>query len=304
MGGEVFGRCSRRRGTPAWSCGRTACLRIFALLALWASPFCYGAGDSDLRPIPEQSPLSGRLGALGVVMLGEPGHVHATGTGFLVSSCHVLTAGHVIGSQGSKSAVGTQVRFAPIKGTVAVALDDRSVRGAVVAAGESATMPGAPVQAALRNTMEDWALIELDRPISDIDPFKILYRGAQLSASIPVSVVGYTLGSYLFSVYAHENCRIRGDLSGADLSYRALVADCAVREGMSGGPMLVDLHGQLVALGIVSQRVEVGSKVAVLAVSARSFGEKIASAMRSSQVCAVGQPFALPLDVVAAPKSR
>ncbi len=68
--------------------------------------------------------------------------------------------------------------------------------------------------------------------------------------------------------------------------------------------MLADLHGQLVALGIVSQRIEVGSKVAVFAVSARSFDEKIGSAMRSSQVCAVGQPFALPFELVSAPKSR
>ncbi len=235
MGEEVINRCSRRCGTPAWSCARIACLRLFALLAFCASPFCYGAGDSDLRPLLDQSPLSGRLGALGVVVFGEPGHVHATGTGFLVSSCHVLTAAHVVGAQGNKSAVGTQVRFAPIKGTIALALDDRSVRGEVVAAGGFSMMPGAPIQTALQNTSEDWALIELDRPISNIEPFKILYHGAQLSASIPVSVVGYTLGSYLFSVYAHENCSIRGDLSGTDLSSRTLVADCAVRDGMSGG---------------------------------------------------------------------
>jgi hypothetical protein len=176
-------------------------------------------------------------------------------------------------------------------GTIAVDLDDRSVRGEVVAAGDFSIVPGAKLQTGAHETRQDWALIELDRPINNIEPFKILYSGAALPSSVPISVVGYTLSSNLLSVNAHENCGIRRDFPGTELSSGMLVADCAVRSGMSGGPLLVDMHGQLVTVGIVSERIEVGSKVAAIAVSTRSFAEKIGPVMRSSQVCAVGQPF-------------
>jgi hypothetical protein len=62
---------------------------------------------------------------------------------------------------------------------------------------------------------------------------------------------------------------------------------------MSGGPLLVDGNGDLVAAGIVVERFEVGQKVLGVAIPIKAFAETIEAQMRSSDICAVGSPFAL-----------
>jgi hypothetical protein len=56
----------------------------------------------------------------------------------------------------------------------------------------------------------------------------------------------------------------------------------------------VEADRQLIAAGIVVERVEVGAKIVAVAVATRSFADKISPVMRASRVCAPGQPFARP----------
>ena len=292
------------RAVWAWPLHRrisTYCMRgadllwcTVAILALSAPCLCLAAADVDLKPIPERSALWGRLGAVGVVMIGDQRRGRSLGTGFLVSSCHVLTARHVLAAELDTGHAALQVRFIPTMGSVAVELDDRAVLGKVVAAGPSPISGEFSRRMNLRNAAQDWALIELDHPIGYIEPYKILYPGATLTPGIRVSAVGYAASSRILSVNVHERCTVRPDFRGGGRSANILIADCAVRSGMSGGPLLIESSLQPIAVGIIVERVEVGDKVATVAVATQSLAERIGSIMRSSQVCAVGQPFAFP----------
>lgn len=270
--------------------------RVLALLTFTATRVCLAAADVDLKPIPNQSHLADRLGAVGIVIIGESERIRAMGTGFLVSACHVLTANHVLAQAEGKVRAGMPVRFVPTMGNVAVALAERAVWGKVVATGVNFMPEGSSGQFDLRHAAQDWALIELDRPLKNIEPFKMLYPGAALAPDALISAVGYTPNPRMLSVSIHDDCRIRPDFHGTGWPAAILIADCAVRSGMSGGPLLVDSGAQLIAVGIVVERVEVGEKVAAVAVSTQSFAGKVAPVMRSSDVCAIGQPYALPPD--------
>ena len=83
-------------------------------------------------------------------------------------------------------------QFVPTMGNTAIALTDRAVRGRVVAAGDNFQAVGSVIKSDLRNAANDWALIELDRPILNIEPFKILHPGPALAPDTLLSAVGYT----------------------------------------------------------------------------------------------------------------
>ena len=276
-----------RNSSRAW--------RILALLAAAAARLSFAAGDLDLRPIPDQSHLSGRLGAVGIVMIGDSERVRGMGTGFLVSSCHVLTANHVLAQAQGKVRVGMPVRFVPTLGNSAAMLADRAVWGKVAAAGRDFTPTGSASRFDVQNAAQDWALIELDRPLKTIGPFKMLYPGATLAPGTPIAAVGYTANAHMLTVNIHDRCSV-GSFHGSGWPVALLIADCAVRSGMSGGPLLVDSGVELIAAGIVTERIEMDPKVAAVAVSVQSFADQITPVMRSSEVCAVGQPYAFPPD--------
>jgi hypothetical protein len=267
---------------------------IFALTAISAVNLCIAAGDSDLTPIPNRSALAGRFGAVGIVTAGAPGQIRSMGTGFMVSSCHVLAAGHVIAQAEGRIREGMTTQFVPAMGNVAVSLSDRAVRGTVVAAGKTFAPDDSAKMFDMQNAAHDWALIELERPIRNIEPFKLLHPGSALAPDTLLSAAGYTTNRQVVFLSVHENCRIRKDFDANHGHPGILIADCAVRSGMSGGPLLIDAGTQLIVAGIIVERIEVGSKVMAVAVSTRSFAGKIATVMRSSEICAAGQPFAVP----------
>jgi len=272
--------------------GDTNChWRALALLLILAARICHAAEDADLKPIPERSPLSGRIGAVGVVILGEPERMRSIGTGFLVTTCHVLTARHVLALDGERVRIGTQVRFVPTLGSVAVALARRAVFGEVVAAGAS-IVPAEAAQKGGYRANQDWALIELEHPIANIEPLKILYPGASLAPGVRMSAVGYSASAHMLSINVDEHCALRRNFHGRVAFPGVLFADCAVRSGMSGGPLLIDTGTQLIAAAIIVERVEIGEEVTAVGVSAQAFADKIGTVMRASQVCAAGQPFA------------
>ena len=67
-----------------------------------------------------------------------------------------------------------------------------------------------------------------------------------------------------------------------------------LRQGMSGGPLLLDDSATPLAAGIVVKRVVFSQKIMAVAVPSHVFAEQIMAAMRDSRVCAAGSPFALP----------
>lgn len=269
---------------------------LLAMLAL-AAGLCRAAADADLKPVPDESPLYGRLGAMGLVLVGEPQRWRSLGSGFLISACHVLTAGHVLTREGETPRRGTSVRFVPGLGNGAGALGERALRGDVVAAGADFVSKGASSEFDLENATRDWALIELEQPVADVQPFKMLHPATPLAAGTPLAVAGYALDPHRLFLNIHENCGVRPGFHGTDWLPGVLIVDCAVRTGMSGGPLLFEGGGQLVAVGIVVERVEVGErgeKIVAVVVSTRSFAERVAPVMQASRVCTVEQPFARP----------
>lgn len=275
----------------------TTCRRaVLPALTLALAAAALAASDTDLKAVGGESPLAGRLGAMGLILAGEGERLRSIGSGFLVSSCHALTAAHVLAREGGSPRPGMPVRFVPALGNYAVGIGERALWGRVVAVGEDFVARGAASDRLdARNTAADWALVELERPVAGVEPFRLLHPGATETA--PLAAVGFPLNQRTMMLQAHERCGIRRGYHDAHRLMGLLVTDCAVREGMSGGPLLMDAGGPPIAVGIIVQRVEIGvagERIAAMAVPVSAFADRIAPVMRDSRVCAVGQPFALP----------
>lgn len=249
------------------------------------------AQDTDLRPLSEDSILSGTLGAIGMVVAGDGGAL-SLATGFLISPCHVLTAAHVLARPGQHVRLGDPVKFSP-SGKNGRAMT-QPAWGRVVAADPdflmSETPPGFNPPAVAR----DWGLVELDHPLNDIEPIKLVFPGARITPLSSFSIVGYPFGARQITLHAQEHC---ANWSGHHVSVdmgSMVIVDCAVRQGMSGGPLLIDGNAVPLAAGIVVERVEIGRKVMTVVVPSATFGDKVVAAMRESEVCAAGSPFAWP----------
>ncbi|NTV71359.1 MAG: trypsin-like peptidase domain-containing protein [Azonexaceae bacterium] len=251
------------------------------------------AQDGDLKRVEADSALAGRLAAVGKVFSGH-GATLSMASGFLVSSCHVLTAGHVLAKAGEQVQLGAEVRFFP-GGTSA----DRAlpVTGRVVAASQDFIMEAAPFGFDQKRIPNDWVLIELDRALSGIEPIRLLYPEAVTPADAAYTVVGYPLGQVRQGLFAQEHCRNGSSPHGGTALKGILIADCAVRSGMSGGPMLLDDENQAIAAGIVVERFTIGQKVMTIGVPVAAFAEKMSAAMRDSEICAVGAPFVWPFSL-------
>ena len=272
--------------------GKLAGFCLLALLALPASRPALAALDNELQPLAPESILAGRLGAVGMVIAGR-GESLSIATGFLVSPCHVLTAAHVLARVGENVRLGTSARFVPDGGKNA-ALAERSVWGKVVAANPDFVMTAAPGRFDLPTIAQDWGLIELDTPLADVTPIKMLFAGSKIASNARLSIAGYPAGGAGHRMHAHEHCRNWSSFHGAEELPGVVIADCAVRAGMSGGPMLLEGGREPVAAGIVVERFEIGQKIMAIGVSIAAFADSIDAAMRASEVCAVGSPFVWP----------
>lgn len=253
------------------------------------------ASDAELQPLGRDSPLAGRLGAIGMVLVGEMERTRALGTGFLVTPCHLLTAAHVLARGDSPARVNMPARFVPSSGERAFAFNRDQIYGRVVAIDDAYRPGSAGSMADPANVARDWALIELEQAVAGVEPFKMLYPGANLAPDARLHAVGYASSPAMTYLYAHENCRLRDSSHGQAFAGRMLIADCAVRPGMSGGPLLYEVPGgQLLTAGIVVERIQSGDRVLAVAVPVPAFAPHITAAMRSSNVCAAGQPYAAP----------
>lgn len=250
------------------------------------------AQDSDLRPLSEDSVLSGKLGAVGMVIAGESGPNLSLASGFLISPCHVLTAAHVLARPGQPVKIGMPVQFLA-KGQNPRALVPPAW-GRVVAADPAFVMSEQPPGFDRQAIARDWGLVELERPLPDIAPIKLVFPGARIAANALFSIVGYPFGGRSISLHAQEHCRNWSSFHAQTTLAGVIIADCAVRQGMSGGPLLVEGNAEPLAAGIVVERVDIGKKVMTVAVPSTIFAETVVAAMRDSDVCAAGSPFAWP----------
>lgn len=272
-------------------------LKSLLLLACLHSPAAPAASDADLQPLAPGSPLAGRLGAVGMVIVGEPERPRALGTGFLITPCHVLSAAHVLARGDAPATRNMAVRFLPSSGERAFALNRNQVHGRVTAFDPGYRAGAAGSLSDPANVARDWVLIELESPVAGVEPFRMLYPGARLAPDAPLHAVGYATSPAMTYLYAHENCRQRSATHGAQFAGRMLIADCAVRAGMSGGPLLsAGTDGQLISAGIVVERFQAGERVLAVAVPVEAFARQVAPVLRASNVCAAGQPFAAPPD--------
>jgi V8-like Glu-specific endopeptidase len=251
--------------------------------------------DSDLRPLAEDSVHAGKLGAVGMIIAGNSGPALSIATGFLISPCHVLTAAHVLAPPGTRVKIGMPVQFLP-KGQNSRALV-QPAWGRVVAADPDFIMTEAAPGFDLKAISRDWGLIELDRPLPELEPIKLIYPGSRIADNARFAIIGYPFGGRQISLHAQEHCSNWSSHGSIDLT-GVIIADCAVRQGMSGGPLLIEGHAAPLAAGIVVERVDISRKVMAVAVPTYVFAETILAVMRESDVCAAGAPFALPPDPV------
>ena len=264
-----------------------ASCRLFLVFLLWPMQVALADLDSKRQPTFPAPLLVGRLGAVGTVSVGGQGQPVKLATGFLISPCHVLTAAHVLAQVGKSAQIGTAVRFVPSAGLAS------PLGGRVVATNPDFVMREVPVALDLNSKSQDWGLIELDHPVDGIKPLKLLYPGSPVPGKATFSIAGYPMTGQRPRLDVQEHCVNRSRFHGSMEVNGVVLLDCAVRPGMSGGPLLVDGNGDLVAAGIVVERFEVGQKVLGVAIPIKAFAETIEAQMRSSDICAVGSPFAL-----------
>jgi hypothetical protein len=272
------------------------CRALIGALAVVLAQAASSAQDDDLQLVEAGSALAGRLSAVGRVYSGY-GPALSMASGFLVSSCHVLTAGHVLAKVGESVRLGAEVRFfpgGPPANTRTSAGSAMPVSGRVVAASQDFVMQVAPSGFDQQRIPNDWALIELDHAVNGIEPVRLLYPAALTPSDAAYTVGGYPLGQARQGLFAQEHClNWSGNHGGASLK-GILIADCAVRAGMSGGPLLLDGESQVIAAGILVERFTIGQKIMSIGVPVAAFAEKIEAAMRESDICAVGAPFVWP----------
>jgi len=268
---------------------------LIGCLCLGLTPVALAAQDEDLKEVGSDTRLAGRLAGVGRVFSGT-GASLSMATGFLVSSCHVLTAGHLLARVGEHVQLGAEVRFFVGSGRQHSA-SGWPAKGTVVAVSQNFTKQANPEGFDQQRIPNDWALIELDHTISEVEPISLLYQGAANSMETAYTVAGYTPGPRGLRLYAQEHCANLPSPHGGIELKGILIADCAVRAGMSGGPMLLDDGKQLIAAGIMVKRFTIGQKIMTVGVPVSEFAEQIGKVMRDSEVCAVGPLFVWPASI-------
>lgn len=167
------------------------------------------------------------------------------GTGFLIGPCTVLTAYHVLFPAGETPSTKAKFRFAiGHGGTTAF----------------TSVMPASPVlwgdfSYAVDTPTEDFAVLNVPAcpgrkfstiPLAPMSLTDIAQSGGKLRNA------GYPVGRSRGRVWGDEDCSVGGM---HPLEPELFAIDCYSMPGMSGGPVLAERDGQLMAVAIMSRAV-------------------------------------------------
>lgn len=163
------------------------------------------------------------------------------GTGFLVSSCAVLTNKHVINSQLSEVKKGDLVTFRVGSSRTESEPFSNFSKGQVVAMGSR------------HFGAYDWALIKLDQPLgNEVGYIEPLQLNADNQLGTVIMTAGFPFsktrqGSVLNQIYSDLDCRLLKPGSQGEMKHT-----CQTTGGQSGSPLLTrSSDGRLYAIGIV-----------------------------------------------------
>ncbi|WP_286830362.1 MULTISPECIES: trypsin-like serine peptidase [Kordiimonas] len=136
-----------------------------------------------------------------------------------------------------------------------------------------------------KNLPFDWALLTLEDPIGETEGFLELHENFRegsthtgpLLATTEILAAGYPRDrAHILSI--EENCNIQTALYGS----RVLVTDCLAIEGDSGGPILQEVAGGYVIVGIQTASTQVGRTRGTMGVSALAFRDRLQAAREES----------------------
>jgi tetratricopeptide (TPR) repeat protein/V8-like Glu-specific endopeptidase len=220
---------------------------LFALIAVVSTTsFAAGFGADDRVPrVREKGTL---YGAIGLVVHSD-GIESEAGTGFLVSSCHVMTAYHVVAGKEKITARDTATFYVG-EGDIGPAYNGGRRYAASATAhpvvwgnfidGESENITQR-VKAVQSNGWNDWVLLKLDRCLGDaengwgylkLDP--IATRELTRAGETPEArAVGLPKDKDEENLTEDPSCRIVGQIYESGWQH-----DCLTLPGNSGGPIL------------------------------------------------------------------
>ena len=201
---------------------RAILLRLLAIL--FGLPSSTAASATIFNADDRQYVIPARGSAFSAIGLVARGLlIERYGTGTLIDECHVLTAQHVLGLEGSP--IGARARFTGALGTA----DEVTSEGTVVAAGGREAYPAQSFEALAR----DWVLIRLDTCLGARLGFaRLRTQPIEASELAHVESAGYPVGRHRRTgLTVDPSCEIRG------LYALVWLNDCATLHGTSGGPI-------------------------------------------------------------------
>jgi len=239
---------------------------IFSALLIALSVF-HGVQAAE-RKLVQQSDRPWQ--AIGRVNMAEGGYC----TGTLVAPKLVLTAAHCLWDRRlNRRASVTRLYFAA-----------GYQRGDVLASARVVGIVTPPVTGtpdggeAPHNPGDDWALLKLDRDLSDrIEPLPVLALDAATLLTLIKQRAGFLQAGYRFdrahALMVNHDCEVRA----IDPARHILLHKCTVVAGDSGGPILAHLNGRYSVIAVQTAQTAGTEPGYGIAVPGATFGDLIVS---------------------------